>query len=170
MAVLRGVPIAGIDLQFVRFPRVLHHCGENLARRQVKNRSRLGKRKLAHAHFEPKQSSTIAAPAPPPSFGRLPLNRSPHNKFRVPHPERPRCLRTISGHGDTIRLNETLLSQPRKRAVAAGSGYRLFARSVAASPQQCRISRAYRRRPWTTVQPSRFWLLCAIHLVRWLGK
>src|SRR3984885_13549225 len=36
MAVLRGVPIAGIDLQFVRFPRVLHHCGENLARRQVK--------------------------------------------------------------------------------------------------------------------------------------
>ena len=25
MAVLRGVPIAGIDLQFVRFPRILHH-------------------------------------------------------------------------------------------------------------------------------------------------
>jgi hypothetical protein len=36
MAVLRGVPIAGIDLQFVRFSRILHHCGENLARRQVK--------------------------------------------------------------------------------------------------------------------------------------
>src|SRR5580704_5688049 len=36
MAVLRGVPVAGIDLQFVRFPRVLHRCGENLARRQVK--------------------------------------------------------------------------------------------------------------------------------------
>src|SRR5580704_13819997 len=36
MAVLLRVPIAGIDFQFVRFPRVLHHCGENLARRQVK--------------------------------------------------------------------------------------------------------------------------------------
>src|SRR5436190_23167491 len=35
MAVLLGVPIAGIDLHFVMFPRVLHRCGKNLARRQV---------------------------------------------------------------------------------------------------------------------------------------
>src|SRR5580704_10292441 len=36
VALLPGVPIGGIDLQFVRFPGVLHRCGENLARRQVK--------------------------------------------------------------------------------------------------------------------------------------
>ena len=35
VAVLRRVPIGGIDLHLVRFPRVLHHCGEDLARRQV---------------------------------------------------------------------------------------------------------------------------------------
>ena len=35
VAVLPGVPIGGIDLHLVRFPRVLHDCGEDLARRQV---------------------------------------------------------------------------------------------------------------------------------------
>jgi len=36
VALLPGVPIAGIDFHLVRFPRVLHRCGEDLARRQVK--------------------------------------------------------------------------------------------------------------------------------------
>jgi len=35
VALLPGVPIGGIDLHLVRLPRVLHHCGEDLARRQV---------------------------------------------------------------------------------------------------------------------------------------
>jgi hypothetical protein len=61
MAVLRGVPVLGVDFQLVRFARVFHDCRESLARR---------------------------------------LNAS----------------EGISGHGDTVRLNETLFSQPGKGA------------------------------------------------------
>lgn len=89
MAIVRSIPTAGINLQFVGFVRILHRPQIETCSATGQNHSPLAKRKLAQVHFEPKQSLTLAAPAPPPSFGRLRLNRRLHNSFHVPHPRPP---------------------------------------------------------------------------------
>jgi hypothetical protein len=78
------------------------------------SRSRPGKRKSAHGHFEPHESSAIAILAPLPNSGRLPRNRSPRSSVLAPRPGRLNATKRVSSHSDVIRLNEGLLSQPRE--------------------------------------------------------
>src|SRR5258708_5358977 len=114
MAVLRGVPVLGIDFQLVRFARILHDCRESLARRQVIIVGCLKEENWGMGISNRTSHERLQGGGVGPALGASGGidGRAVIRSFRAQHGLN--ASEGISGHSDMVRLNEALFSQPGK--------------------------------------------------------